>query len=387
MPTPLPPDGRPITIVENVFSPQPAPTGDGYLTGSYRGVRTAILVTGTVTSVTIASWVRVAGTWFMRGTRTVSPIDQPAIDDWLIYPNEEVTWTVWAISPGTAGNAVTVIAHGLQLGDERTHQPVEALPNTLVLDNLSASGLNADLVPPIDVTPYRSWSLQVTGTFTATITVQGSNDGVNWKSLSGWIPNAASGTAITPTIGASNALVFGIVSTRYLRAQLTSYTSGTVQGTLVLSSLPPAFPSVQTRSSIDVFDTIPNAQTAVRQNTDITLLSSAARTATTASADVNSVNLRGITVVLNVTAASGTGGLTLKIQGKDPLSGNYVDLLSATTPVTAVGTYTYVVYPGASLAGGVIQVSSLPLPRIFRVQVVHGDGSSYTYSVGASLTN
>ncbi len=117
---------------------------------------------------------------------------------------------------------------------------------------------------------------------------------------------------------------------------------------------------------------------------EFTLLVSAARTATTDSTDQNNGYARGVLVHLNVTAASGTGGLTVRVQAKDPVSGAYVSLNAAPAVVTAVGTFAYLLYPGAG-AGGLTQATSGGLPRTWRVQVTHGDASSYTYSVGAVL--
>lgn len=122
----------------------------------------------------------------------------------------------------------------------------------------------------------------------------------------------------------------------------------------------------------------------------VTLLASAARTATTNSADQNNVdentNVRGVLVTLDVTAATATPTITLKIQAKDPASGKYEDLLSASAGVTATGTHSYLVYPGAGTASGdVTQVAGFPLPATWRVSVVHSDSDSITYTVGAML--
>jgi hypothetical protein len=86
---------------------------------------------------------------------------------------------------------------------------------------------------------------------------------------------------------------------------------------------------------------------------------------------------------LNVTAASGTGGLTVRIQAQDPVSGNWVSVNAAPTAVTATGTYFYQVYPGAS--AGATQTTSSVLSHTWRIQINVGDSSSYTYSLGASL--
>lgn len=123
-----------------------------------------------------------------------------------------------------------------------------------------------------------------------------------------------------------------------------------------------------------------------RNNVEGVALASAARTASTASPDITNHNARGIMVMLDVTAASGTGGLQVRVQAKDPVSGNYLGINSAPTAITAVGMRVYVLYPGANTTNtGIAQVSGQLVPRTFRIFVSHGDGSSYTYSVGYAL--
>jgi len=119
-----------------------------------------------------------------------------------------------------------------------------------------------------------------------------------------------------------------------------------------------------------------------RNNNDLTILTSA-RTATTNSGDQTNFNGRGVRIVLSVTAASGTGGLQVQIQGKDSISGSYYQLNTTPAAVTATGTYVYDLYPAAldSAAGGITQKSQVLLPRTWRVNVVAGDSSSYTYSI------
>jgi hypothetical protein len=122
-----------------------------------------------------------------------------------------------------------------------------------------------------------------------------------------------------------------------------------------------------------------------RNNTEGTLLASAARTATTVSPDQTNYNHCGVLLYVNVTAASGTGGLTVRIAGKDPATGLYRYLNVAPTAITATGSYQFALSP--SVAGGnVAQATSLRLPRTWRVEVTAGDGSSYTYSIGYALS-
>lgn len=112
------------------------------------------------------------------------------------------------------------------------------------------------------------------------------------------------------------------------------------------------------------------------------ILASAARTTTQNGADLRSYNNKGIIVTLNVTVASGTGGLTIAIQSKDQINNVYKTINATPTAVTATGTYTYLMYPGADATNtGHTQVSNSPLPYLFRVNVSVGDASSYTYSL------
>jgi hypothetical protein len=120
-------------------------------------------------------------------------------------------------------------------------------------------------------------------------------------------------------------------------------------------------------------------------NQDLTLLASAARTATTNTADQTNANGKGVVVYLAITAASGTGGLQVSIQGKDPVSGNYFLLATLGAAVTTTGNKAYMFYPGAASGGSLQAGAQMVLPRTWRVQIVHGDGTSYTYSVGCSV--
>lgn len=101
----------------------------------------------------------------------------------------------------------------------------------------SASANSTDLVASTDVRAYKSWSLQVTGTFVATFQVQGSNDNTNWFAIPGC---QAVGTFNTgAAISFTNAAIFaGTVVSRYLRVRTTAYTSGTLTATLELTSQP-----------------------------------------------------------------------------------------------------------------------------------------------------
>ena len=119
-----------------------------------------------------------------------------------------------------------------------------------------------------------------------------------------------------------------------------------------------------------------------RNNTDLTILASAARTATNQSADIVNYNGKGLHLVIDVTAASATPSVVFTIQGKDALSGKYYTIL-ASAAVTGISTTVLKVNPGITVAANA-SVSDL-LPRTWRVDATHADADSITYSIGASV--
>jgi hypothetical protein len=118
----------------------------------------------------------------------------------------------------------------------------------------------------------------------------------------------------------------------------------------------------------------------VRNNSYGTALAASARTATPAVQNLVNYNSKGVIVFLNVTAASGTGGLTLSVRATELVASNPVQINSSPTAVTATGTYSYVIYP-SNLTGSFTQMTSSPLPYKWSINVAHGDASSYNYSV------
>jgi hypothetical protein len=124
----------------------------------------------------------------------------------------------------------------------------------------------------------------------------------------------------------------------------------------------------------------------INVNQDVVLLPSATRNATNYSTDQNNLYWRGLWAFVNVTQASGTGGLQFYIEGKDPVSGNYVQMSAEllSSPITATGIYCMLFYPLQSAQGG--NGSSVStLSRTWRLFVQHGDSSNYTYSIGCSM--
>jgi hypothetical protein len=115
-------------------------------------------------------------------------------------------------------------------------------------------------------------------------------------------------------------------------------------------------------------------------NQDLTLLASAARTASTNSPDQTNYNARGVVVVIDATALAATPSVVFTIEGM-AAPGVYYPIL-ASAAVTGVSRTVLVVYPGIAEAANA--KASHPLPRFWRVSAVAADADSLTYAVYAS---
>lgn len=93
--------------------------------------------------------------------------------------------------------------------------PIPEYVEHTLLNAVAATG-NSETV---DIGPYSSGSIQLTGTFTATVAVYQSNDGQTWVKLGSNL-TAAGLTALT-------------LSARYFRAQVDAYTSGNITAVFV----------------------------------------------------------------------------------------------------------------------------------------------------------
>ncbi len=120
----------------------------------------------------------------------------------------------------------------------------------------------------------------------------------------------------------------------------------------------------------------------VRGNTGQTVLASAERAATNSSVDQVNYNARGLHVVFDITAVPGVQTVSLRIEGKDPVSGKYYTMLTGAAEI-GVATRVYRIFPG--LTAVVNATVNDILPRTWRATVTHSGAGNFTYSVGASL--
>lgn len=116
---------------------------------------------------------------------------------------------------------------------------------------------------------------------------------------------------------------------------------------------------------------------------EITLLGSAARTATVDTEDwLNEAGHRGVIVFIDCTASADTPSVVFTIQGKEPKGNEYYTIL-ASAAVTGAGNTTLKVFPGAPATANVSANDQLPLT--WRLDATHADTDSITYAVTAVL--
>jgi len=133
-----------------------------------------------------------------------------------------------------------------------------------------------------------------------------------------------------------------------------------------------------------------------RGNTDITVLSSAARTASGWSADLINYNARGIQIVNRITAVSGSfaagEGIKFRLHTKEPVGGTTAYAIADFTPVLAtVGWRFLVCYPGITNVQGIwsgyISLNDFPLTRVWRLYYhISGTNPSFTFYSAGMLT-
>ena len=102
----------------------------------------------------------------------------------------------------------------------------QSLPITVPTTDVSA--VNDDLIASLDVAEYKFISLQLTGTWEATVTFQGSNDGGTFYPIV--TSNPSGGQAVGESSTTVNRLVKVPTIYKFMRIRVTSYTSGVIEG-------------------------------------------------------------------------------------------------------------------------------------------------------------
>lgn len=289
----------------------------------------------------------------------------------------------------------SINAHLRQVAKAQADGTQVAKPKTLSLSgSASASSASGNLIAETDAGDYRWVSVVLAGTFNATSSFEQSNDNASWYPLPLARTDAIS-VFPSSTLGTAGQPVAGPLTMRYFRARVSSYVSGTVTATAWLSAAPAQTQTVVTDSYADgrvpgplsVSINFPLAYNGIssdryRNNHELTVLASAARTASVNSGDQTNYNGARVKVVIDITAVAGSPSLTFTIKGKSTLSGKYFTLL-ASAALTGVGTTVLTVSPGATAAANL--TANDFVPRLWRVEVVAGTADSVTYSVDAQV--
>lgn len=115
---------------------------------------------------------------------------------------------------------------------------------------------------------------------------------------------------------------------------------------------------------------------------DVSILAAGVRAATINSPDMNLGHEGHAVFTCDITSVPGVDTVTFTVQGKDPVSGKYVDLLASAAKSTT-GTFQLEVGPGIAVAANAS--ANRLLPAVFRVAVTHSGAGNFNYSVGASV--
>jgi hypothetical protein len=116
--------------------------------------------------------------------------------------------------------------------------------------------------------------------------------------------------------------------------------------------------------------------------TELTLLASAARTATVNTEVTNTPAYRGVIVVIDTTVDPAAASITPHIEGYSTLGDDWYTMLTGAA-IADVGVITLRVYPGAVAAANTVADDWLPPTWRFRMAVA--DTDSITYSANAIL--
>lgn len=125
-----------------------------------------------------------------------------------------------------------------------------------------------------------------------------------------------------------------------------------------------------------------------RNNIELTLLASAARTATTNTTDQVNYNHRGLILFVDVTARAASTTLTPNLQVKEVVGGNYITVWTAAAAINSSDTtIAYLFYPSALADAAELYTESVDLTigRTWRIAMTHSDTDSITYSVSAAM--
>jgi hypothetical protein len=187
----------------------------------------------TTTATSIGAWrFNIAG--FTNFRVRFSPVTSGSAN--ITIRVSEQPYEVFMLNASPLGQTTMANSSPVVIASDQSNLPIKS--GFTEQAGLTAGSLNSDLVPSTEVSAYKWFSLHVTGTWSGTLQVQGSNDNVNFTAavLVSVAPGGSFNAAIT-----ANGIYTGPIQFRYMRVHMTAYTSGTANGVLELYTLPPAF--------------------------------------------------------------------------------------------------------------------------------------------------
>lgn len=271
------------------------------------------------------------------GTKDDASLDADANGGTLLSRVRGIAKAIFAVIAGTSKVAVKN-SDGTNI----------SYVSTLVVTG-SANGVGQFEVNAIDVSQYKSLSLQRTGTFAVSVAFECSNDNVNWTPCPLNIVSTVPGGVNTTVASSANAMYIGNINYKWFRSRITAYTSGTVNTTLLLTPLAVTLPtqagSVIQSGTWNVGSSSDYPAGAVAQTAASGNVSNASAAATLATAVGKTTYITGFTV----TAAGATAGSVVSV--------------TVTGVITGTLTYTFAVPTGATLAAQPLTVNfSKPIP-------------------------
>jgi hypothetical protein len=115
----------------------------------------------------------------------------------------------------------------------------------------------------------------------------------------------------------------------------------------------------------------------MKYNTSI--YQSAARTATPTAVGITDKDVVGVQVVIVTSAVTATPSVVVTIDGLDPLSNTFYNILTSAA-IATTSTVVLRVHPDIVAAANLTAQDFLP--ATYRVTMTHGDTDSITYTVG-----
>lgn len=115
------------------------------------------------------------------------------------------------------------------------------------------------------------------------------------------------------------------------------------------------------------------------------ILASAARTATPTIPNLEFANrdLTDIQIIIDVTVDPASAIITPQVQGQDPTSGKWFDLIASVAAISAVGTTVLSFGENTPFLANLSNTGFIP--ENIRLVLTHTDADSITYSVGINF--